>query len=519
MVGNGNHPLNQSHYDEITLQEYVLGQLLPDEEDEIRQHLTTCAMCRMEVAALQAFCQQLSADLDRELEDSTPPPRLSFDKIGAEWHRPPRRVSFLFRLQQLMPSTSTVMLLTLFALGFLLLLPGSETAALRSLELPKDYYGPSAMVAASTDGGLAVVRLLRDDVQVVEHLPYITNPQNLQFSPDSRWLAVQQKRTLHVIDTTNSDVHAELKITDSADWNWSPDSQTLAYTDGTGQLIAYDVVTQTGRVLVPADEYAWGVPVWTADGSQIAYAVVVPLPSEGETRVRQGIWRVNPATGYRVELARNALPDVLLLIPAAWVDDNSALLAWDVQAGVAGDPVALYRVDVNTHHVAAVSGQSLAQGTRLAWPVSSTGVTLAVDDSRLVALSLADGSSHVIADQIPWPQVLDWAPNGAWLAYTVAGAAEGQGLFVYALQEAELRLISLPGGATEKSVAWAGPEHLFVIRQTTGNNPMSELWLVSLTTDQAPQRVMTNVRVPKMGPYNGWRWQDVLTTQVITATE
>jgi len=518
MVGNGNHPLNQSHYDEITLQEYVLGQLLPDEEEAIRQHLAMCAMCRTEVAALQAFCQRLSTDLDRELDEAEPSPRLSFDRIGSEWRKPPRRVSFVYRLQQLAPSTSTFVLLTLFTLAFLLLLPGGETAALRSLELPKDYYGPPAMAAASTNGGLVVVRLLHDDAQVVVHVPYITNPRNLQFSPDGRWLAVQQKRTLHIIESAESGAHIQLETEESTDWSWSPDSQMLAYTDGTGQLVAYDVDTQSERVLVPSDEYAWGLPVWTADGSQIAYAVVVPLPSEGESRVRQGIWRVNPITGYRVELARNPSPDTSLLVPAAWVDDDAALLAWDVQAGVAGDPVALYRVDVITHNVAEVTGQSLAQGTRLAWPVSSNGVTLAVDHDRLVALSLAELTSQPIADQIPWPQVLDWAPNGAWLAYTVAGAPEGHGLYVYALQEAELRAIDLPGGATEKSVSWAGPEHLFVIRQTTGGDSTSELWLVPLTTGQAPQRVMTNVRVPKMGPYNGWRWQDVLTTQVIAAS-
>lgn len=518
MVGNGNHPLNQAHYDEITLQEYVLGQLLPDEEEAIRQHVTTCAMCRTEVAALQAFCQRLSADLDRELEKTTPGPRLSFDQIGSEWRKPPRRVSVVYRLGQLAPSTYTVVLLSLFMLVFLLLLPGSETAALRSLELPKDYYGPPAMAAASTNGGLVVVRLQHNDAHVVVHVPYMTNPRNLQFSPDGRWLAAQQKSTLHIIETVESGVHIELETGESTDWSWAPDSRTLAYTDGTGKLVAYDVAAQAERVLVPSDEYAWGPPVWTADGSQIAYAVVVPLPSEGEIRVRQGIWRVNPATGYRVELARNPFPDTSLLVPASWVDDGAALLAWDVQAGVTGDPVALYRVDVATHAVAEVTGQSLAQGTRLAWPVSSNGVTLAVDHDRLVALSLADQTSRPIADQIPWPQVLDWAPNGAWLAYTVAGAPEGQGLYVYALQEAELRAITLPGGATEKSVSWAGPEHLFVIRQTTGGDSTSELWLVPLTTGQAPQRVMTNVRVPKMGPYNGWRWQDVLTTQVITAS-
>ena len=41
MVGNRDHPLNQRHYNEDTLEEFVLGQLLPDEETQIQQHSQT----------------------------------------------------------------------------------------------------------------------------------------------------------------------------------------------------------------------------------------------------------------------------------------------------------------------------------------------------------------------------------------------------------------------------------------------------------------------------------------------
>ena len=87
-------------------------------------------------------------------------------------------------------------------------------------------------------------------------------------------------------------------------------------------------------------------------------------------------------------------------------------------------------------------------------------------------------------------------------------------MYLFALHENELRPVELPGGAGEKAVFWAGAEHLFVIRQPQ-NTFISELWLVPLTTGEPPQRVLTNLRQPLTGPYNGWRWHDILAAQVI----
>ena len=45
MVSNGNHPLTHPKdescpIDELMIEEFVLGQLLPQDEDYIRQHIT-----------------------------------------------------------------------------------------------------------------------------------------------------------------------------------------------------------------------------------------------------------------------------------------------------------------------------------------------------------------------------------------------------------------------------------------------------------------------------------------------
>jgi hypothetical protein len=218
--------------------------------------------------------------------------------------------------------------------------------------------------------------------------------------------------------------------------------------------------------------------------------VVIPSPSTGEPRLRQGVWRVNRENGYRVELARNPHPDQTLIVPAAWTDNNSALLAWDVNGDENQMP--LYRVDVDGHQIESVDGYSLADGMRLAWRVNVLALTLITHQNQLALFDVKDQTQQPLA----------------WFAYTVSGVAEGDGLFIFTPQESALRQIKLPGGATEKAVFWAGMEHLFVIRQR-GNT--SELWLVSLTTDEPPQRIFTNAPTPSAG----WRWQDIITVQTL----
>jgi hypothetical protein len=171
-------------------------------------------------------------------------------------------------------------------------------------------------------------------------------------------------------------------------------------------------------------------------------------------------------------------------------------------------------VDAAAHQIDRLNATSVAQGTRLAWPASPQGRAFAIRDGYLVALDLVNQTRRTIPGQIPWPNSLEWAPNGAWTAYLVSGTAEGKGLYLFAPQDAALRPISLPGGASEKAVLWAGLEYLFVLRQPADATGV-DLWLVPLTQDDPPRRIMSNIRLPETGPYSGWRWQDVLATQVV----
>lgn len=513
MVGNGNHPLDSAHIDDVLLEEYVLGQLVPNQEAAVQQHLAQCAHCRARAAEYRAFCQQASDELRDELDQADPGPDLNFDQIASQWRKPRRQFNLRYRMQQLLPSTSLVLVVVLLLVAVWMLFPEDDAAALRRLDLADDYSGPPAMIAASSDAGLVVVRLDNRGAAVVKRLNYAKDVRNLQFAPDAVWVAFQEGRTLHILEC-DGERDIQIAVGGSAEWAWSPDGRLLAYTDGTGSLFVFDIAAQESRELVPADEGVWGRPVWSHDGAQIAYASVLPLPVTGEPVQRQGIWRVDPLTGYRVELARNSQADQTVLVPAAWANETANVLAWDVSAVAAGAAPSLYWIDSTAHHVAPIDGQSLASGMQLAWPVSVDEITFVIDRQRLYALNLADQSREMIADHVPWPETLAWAPNGAWMAYTVAGAAEGEGLYLFTLHEHALQRVRLPAGAVEKTAFWAGHEHLFVVRQPDGADH-SELWLVSLTTGEAPQRIMTRLHLPGTDVHNGWRWGDVVATQMI----
>lgn len=521
MVGNRNHPLDQQHYAEHILEDYVLGQLLPAEEAEIQQHVADCPLCQATVNDLRAFCQRLSADLHYDLDQAAPGPALDFDQIADQWRTPPR-ISLFHKLQQFVPSASYAVLVILLVAAFVVLISSSRTRARQSLDLINEYQGPPTVIAVMTGDGLAVVELAHGTATVRAALTEFRSPRNLQLSPDGQWLAFQERSTLNIIQTTHAQEQIRVPVTDTADWSWSRDSQQLAYTNGQGQLAIFEVRDQSHRVLVPANEFAWGLPVWSDDGQQLAYAVVSPLPSADlllpadTTRIRQSIWRVTLATGYRVELARNPVPDERLLVPADWNADQTTLLAWDINASAGDRQPQLYRIDVYNHALEPLESASLAQGTRLAWPVNGQDVTLVWHHGQLTTASWpVESTITAIPAQIPWPdQQISWSPNGAWLAYTVTGTTDGQGVYVYAPQEAALRSLQLPTGASEKAVYWGGSEFLFVIRQPQ-NDMFCELWLVMFTSDAAPVRIMTNLSLPRAGDYNGWSWQDVLALQVL----
>lgn len=502
MAGSGNDPVGQVHYDAITLQEYCLGQLLPDEEAIIRAHLAECPACRAVVDDLAHLTGHLHDHLHRSLDQATPSPKLRFDPIAEQWRKPPRRTSVLHRLDKLAPAAPLLLFFVLLAAAFVLIIPRSGAVALRTLELPADYVGPPALVAASTDHGLVLARLDAGGPEPVAHLPYLTRPKRIRFSHNGAWLAVAQGGVLHLLPTGDAGPHMRIPIADGADWSWSPVAPLLAYTDGRGTLSLVQPLTHLKTVLVPAEEGARGQPVWSQDGASIAYTALGTQPAASSS-----LWRVDPHTGFRTQLARGLATEVALLAPIAWTSDGTALLAWDRPA--------LYRVDAVAHHAEPLHGTVPLQGDALTGQLTVLDRVLTVQDERLVLVDLMDGRTRSLALPIPPPQALAWSPTGAWAATILPGAPKGEGLYLVAPQRGTVRPIRLPGGGTEKAVIWAGAEHLFVIRQASGQ-ATSELWSVALTGDQPPQRILTSARLPDIGDPAGWGWDDVLAVHVLS---
>lgn len=512
MAAHGDDPVGKTHYDAETLTAYALDQLPRQQAEAVRAHLLVCPACRDAAAETARFTHAIDRELHDLLDRARPASNLSFDTIAREWRKPPHRVSLRARLARLTTGFASAPLILLLALAITILAPYEDSLARRNLELTDTYTGPPALVAVAFDEGVAIVRLDGEHTGVVRHFRRLGDLSDLSFAPDGRWLAFQRGSTLHLVETSADGQHAKLDLTENAEWAWSPDSAALAYTDGHGRLVVFDLALQTHNVLVPASERAWGPPLWSLDGTQIAYALA-PQATANAGNATQGIWRVDPATGYRVELARNPAPETSLLVPAAWLDGNTLILARDGRM-VNGDQAEIYRIQVNARQAQPLEAVALARGDQLSWPVSPDGHMLALRGDRLVTLNVVSERARAVPDHLRAPAATAWAPGGAWLAAIVPGKPGGEGLYLYAPGKAKVVQVRLPAGAAEKSVAWAGSEHLFVVRQPDGATYL-ELWLVSTTGAHAPQRLLSNITLPESG---GWLAHDTVATRAISLT-
>ena len=503
MAGRGDDSLGDKHYDADILLAYALDQLPPDQAAQVGTHVATCPACKAIVSEAQHLTWQIDRALHESLDSAQPSPNLRFDPISHAWHQPPRRVTYPYRLKRLTSGFVILPLLVLLALAITLLVSFEDSFARHNLQLTRHYSGPPALVAVALDGSIAIVRLHGAQTGIVREIRHAGNPHNLSFSPNGRWLAFRRGGTLHLVETRAEGLHVKLDLRESAAWAWSPDGAALAYTDGRGQLLRFDLASQTQTLLVPAADGAWGAPVWSPDGTQIAYAVP------------HGIWRVDPATGYRVELARNPTPDSALLAPAAWLDPDTLLLAWDARNGEQTSRAALYHVDISARQAVSLGAELLARGGAIVWPIGADGHALAVRGDRLVALDLVSDAARPVPEQLRYPLAAEWAPGGQWLATVLSEKRDGAGLILYAPDEARIVPIPLPEGAIEKSVTWAGPEHLFVLRQPEDGDTL-ELWLVSIAGKHKPQRILANVPAPDTTSA-GWQWQDAIATLAVNS--
>jgi hypothetical protein len=117
---------------------------------------------------------------------------------------------------------------------------------------------------------------------------------------------------------------------------------------------------------------------------------------------------------------------------------------------------------------------------------------------------------EVLSEDALRSQPLAWSPDGAWVATIVIAPAQEQGLYLFSFSTGEHRRVDLPDGATDRAAFWGDSGHLFVIRQVP-DSATSELWIVPLAADQAPQRLLSDIDLPADAD-----WRDVLSVQLLT---
>lgn len=494
MAGHGNHSLEPAHPDDATLEAYALELISPDQANTIEQHVEGCPACAARLRQLSDLHASIAAGLHRALDTAQPKRPLDFSRVASEWRKPPRRVSAAARLTRLMSGMVSVAAVALFVLTLTVFALQDHRPALSTLRLAESYTGPPAVVAAAVEEGVAIIALDAQGPRVVRLVPNLTPVEALQIAPDGRWVALEQSQTLHLIETRAAGTAIKLELGERSGWSWAPEGHILAYTDGRGQLALFNPADQAHTLLVPAAERAWGQPIWSPASEQIAYATAA-LPGD-DPAVPSGIWRVDLATGYRIELARAPAVGTALLAPVAWLEGDTGLLARSVSELYA-QPT-LYRIDVVQRTAMPLDASVPVQGRQLVWPVDARGQMLAVRQGQVMIYDLLREEARPIPDRLRQPAAAAWSPAGTWLALVVPGQPGGGGLYLYAPEQGRLRQIQLPKGALEKSVFWAGPEHLFVIRQPDGS-AQAELWLVSIAGDQVPRRLLSGVALSQTG--------------------
>jgi Tol biopolymer transport system component len=293
--------------------------------------------------------------------------------------------------------------------------PGSTAPVPPSTTLPP----PSATIPAGLLGRVAWI----DGDVLVTASPSHPRPRviakgqgtNPKWSPDGRWLAYTRAEGLHVV--TASGTQVQLILTKD-DYEWSPQGDSIAWTDG--QLRVTDIATGIETTVVTKSNVSGFA--WSPDGGELAVASFDP---GGPTR---GFDVVDVAAGTRRTVAfapADDPPGVNPLLFAGWQPDGNAVLVWVDEYGsgsIAQDGLDLWLIPLDgsaPHNL----GQTLVKRSWIRWSPDGTRLAIVrskgrdVISERAVAICTSDGSCTPITG----PDVLafdpSWSPDGRKLAY------------------------------------------------------------------------------------------------------